>query len=126
MTVPVDDDVQLADLWSDPYPIYQRLREHSPVHWVPGANRYLIARQADVISSERNTAFSNNGLGNHADVPDIWARCDRANAEIDVALEESMAVLRETPDHSVICGTVHSRNRHCPIAGSTTDRRRWR
>jgi cytochrome P450 len=209
MTVPVDDDVQLADLWSDPYPIYQRLREHSPVHWVPGANRYLITRQADVISSERNTAFSNketptlvyrtmgevimrkegaehvreraaleaplkpraikeqwlprfqnnartlidsfvergsadlftdfasglaarnmatflglrcvtpkkliewcqaiiDGSGNYADDPDIWARCDRANAEIDEALEESMAILREAPDHSVISSMMHA------------------
>lgn len=209
MTVPVDDDIQLADLWSDPYPIYQRLREHSPVHWIPGANRFLITRQEDVINSERNPVFGNkqeptlvyrtmgevimrkegaahlrervaleaplkpraikeqwlptfqnnartlldsfaeretadlfadfaselaarnmaaflglrgvgpakliewcqaiiDGSGNYADDPDIWARCDCANAEIDEALEASMAVLREAPDHSVISSMMHA------------------
>lgn len=39
---PIADWVDLAEMKRDPYPIYQRLREETPVAWIPGLNRYLI------------------------------------------------------------------------------------
>lgn len=40
--VPVADWVEIPELYRDPFPIYQKLREEAPVHWVPAINRYLV------------------------------------------------------------------------------------
>lgn len=42
MLAPVADWVTITDLYADPFPIYRRMREQSPVHWVPAVNRYLV------------------------------------------------------------------------------------
>ncbi|NLS09248.1 cytochrome P450 [Nesterenkonia sp. MY13] len=39
---PVADDGVISDLYNDPFPIYRRLRETAPVHWVPAIGRYLV------------------------------------------------------------------------------------
>lgn len=39
---PVADWVTIPALYDDPYPIYRKLREEAPVHWVPAINRYLV------------------------------------------------------------------------------------
>ncbi len=46
--------VRLAELHADPYPIYQRLRANEPVSFVPAANRYLVTRYEDIVHLERN------------------------------------------------------------------------
>ncbi|TQS45123.1 cytochrome P450 [Cryptosporangium phraense] len=46
--------IQLDQLWSDPYPIYRRLRATQPVAWVPAANRYLVTRHADIAYLEKH------------------------------------------------------------------------
>ena len=38
----------LADLDSDPYPVYQRLRADQPVCWLPDLKQWLVTRWADV------------------------------------------------------------------------------
>src|SRR5690606_28890484 len=40
--IPSADWVTIPDLHADPYPIYHRLRETAPIHWVPAVNRYLV------------------------------------------------------------------------------------
>jgi cytochrome P450 len=40
--IPAADWVTIPDLYSDPYPIFQRLRSTAPIHWVPAVNRYLV------------------------------------------------------------------------------------
>lgn len=42
------DWVSLDSLHADPFPIYKRLRDETPVPWVPSAGRYLVTRYADV------------------------------------------------------------------------------
>ncbi len=39
---PIADWVTIPDLYDNPYPIYRRLREEAPIHWVPAINRYLV------------------------------------------------------------------------------------
>jgi cytochrome P450 len=60
---PVADRVTLADLHDDPFPVYRRMREQSPVHWVPAVNRYLVTGYAachtidndqDTFSADKN------------------------------------------------------------------------
>ncbi|WP_241031352.1 cytochrome P450 [Rhodococcus koreensis] len=39
---PTADWVTISDLHQDPFPIYRRMREESPIHWVPEVNRYMV------------------------------------------------------------------------------------
>lgn len=45
---PSIDDVTVADLDRDPYPLYARMRETEPVAWVPAVNLWLVTRWDDV------------------------------------------------------------------------------
>lgn len=49
---PVADWVTIPDLFDDPYPIYRKLREESPIHWVPAVNRYMVTSYAACHSIE--------------------------------------------------------------------------
>ncbi|MGY1813376.1 cytochrome P450 [Blastococcus sp. SYSU D00820] len=44
----VVDDVTVADLERDPYPVYARLRAEAPVAYVPAVDLWLVTRWADV------------------------------------------------------------------------------
>lgn len=51
---PVADWVTIQDLFRDPYPIYRRLHDESPVHWVPAINRYLVTSYAACHTVEQD------------------------------------------------------------------------
>lgn len=42
------EQVTLAELDADPYPVYRRLRDHEPVSWVPAVGLWLVTRWDDV------------------------------------------------------------------------------
>jgi hypothetical protein len=42
LSAPVADWVRIEDLYENPFPIYRRLRDESPVAWVPAVGRYLV------------------------------------------------------------------------------------
>ena len=44
----IADDITVADLERDPYPIYARLRREAPAAWVPSVGLYLVTRAFDV------------------------------------------------------------------------------
>jgi cytochrome P450 len=46
------DPLRPAD-WQDPYPLYRRLRDESPVYYSPGSKTYTISRYDDVVSALR-------------------------------------------------------------------------
>lgn len=50
----IGEEIDLAELWADPYPSYRRIRDVEPVCWVPAANRYLVTRYEDVSAMERD------------------------------------------------------------------------
>lgn len=52
--LPVIDDVTLAELYADPYPIYARLRKEAPIAWIKAANIALVTRFDDIIAIERD------------------------------------------------------------------------
>ncbi|WP_144720111.1 cytochrome P450 [Agrococcus jejuensis] len=63
-TPPVADWVQIADLYRDPFPIYERLRAEGGVHWVPAVGRYLVTTYDAVHATEVDQAtFSANEEG---------------------------------------------------------------
>ena len=45
---PIADWVTIADLHTDPFPIFGRLRAEGGVHWVPAVGRYLVTSYAAV------------------------------------------------------------------------------
>ncbi len=58
---PVADWVKISDLYTNPFPIYQRLREEAPVHWVPEVNRYMVTSYSACHDIEQDEArFSAN------------------------------------------------------------------
>lgn len=62
--VPVADWVTIPDLHRDPFPIYRRMREEAPVHWVPSVNRYMVTSYAACHTIEQDAdTFSANEAG---------------------------------------------------------------
>src|SRR5207247_1396657 len=46
--VTIGESITLDDLETDPYPVYERLREDEPVAWVPAVELWLVTRFEDV------------------------------------------------------------------------------
>ncbi|MGW0845501.1 cytochrome P450 [Streptomyces sp. NPDC002787] len=46
--------------------------------------------------------------GNYGEDPEIWARCARAVADLDTAMDEILPALRREPDPSVISAMLHA------------------
>ena len=57
----VADWVDVAELASDPYPTYARLRAESPVAWVPQLNKFLVTNYAGFLAPKL-ALVSNIGL----------------------------------------------------------------
>jgi cytochrome P450 len=49
------DEITVAALEADPYPIFARLRREAPVAWVPAANVWFVTRWKDVELVTKNT-----------------------------------------------------------------------
>jgi cytochrome P450 len=49
--VPVADDVTVADLERDPYPVYARLRREAPICYVPAVRLWFVTRWSDVVAA---------------------------------------------------------------------------
>ena len=61
---PVADWVDVAELASDPYPTYARLRAESPIAWVPQLNKFLVTNYAGCHTVEQDQEiFSANVSG---------------------------------------------------------------
>src|SRR3954452_148204 len=55
-TATIGSRVTVADLESDPYPIYERLREEEPVSWVESVGLWLVTRWDDVMTVDKTPA----------------------------------------------------------------------
>jgi cytochrome P450 family 130 len=49
--------------WRDPYPMYQQLRDHDPVHHVPAGDYWVLSRFADVFRAARDTDTYSSAQG---------------------------------------------------------------
>lgn len=54
-TAELDDLLASPAFLADPYPIFARFREESPVHWVDAWNCWLMTRGADIDATIRDT-----------------------------------------------------------------------
>jgi cytochrome P450 len=83
--VPTADWVTIPDLYRNPYPIYQKLRAESPVHWVPAVNRYMVTSyQACHVIEQDQERFS----------------ADETNSLMKRAMGHSM-LRKDDPEHEV-------------------------
>ncbi|TJY72466.1 cytochrome P450 [Arthrobacter sp. CAU 1506] len=83
--VPTADWVTIPDLYRNPYPIYQKLRAESPVHWVPAVNRYMVTSyQACHVIEQDQERFS----------------ADETNSLMKRAMGHSM-LRKDDPEHDV-------------------------
>jgi cytochrome P450 len=69
---PIADWVTIPDLYRNPFPIYQRMREEAPVHWVPAVNRYMVTtydachtieQDADTFSANETDSLMKRSMG---------------------------------------------------------------
>lgn len=61
---PVADWVTIPDLHDNPFPIYRKMREESPIHWVPAVNRYMVTSYAACHTIEQDAeTFSADETG---------------------------------------------------------------
>jgi cytochrome P450 len=49
--------------WRDPFTMYAALRDHDPVHHVPGGDYWVLSRFADVFAAARDTATFSSAQG---------------------------------------------------------------
>lgn len=49
-----------------------------------------------------------DGIGNYADDPDVWARCDEANLEVDESIGENLPRVKDDPDGSVLAAMARA------------------
>ncbi len=68
-SVPAKFLLATADTWAEPWPMYQALRDHDPVHHVepddhPDSDYYVLSRHSDIWSAARDheTFSSAQGL----------------------------------------------------------------
>ncbi len=84
--IPTADDVTIANLFADPYPIYHRMRAQAPIHWVPAVNRYMVvgheACHTVELDDERFSADETNSLMKRA-MGHSMLRKDGAEHDVD-------------------------------------------
>jgi cytochrome P450 len=56
----LDDDLLSPAATADPYPLFDRLREHDPVHWSEHQRAWLLTRYDDVLAALADKALSND------------------------------------------------------------------
>lgn len=105
---PVADWVSIPDLYADPFPIYRRMREESPVHWVPAVNRYMVTSYAACHEIEQDEArFSANEHNSLMKRAMGHSMLRKDNPEHQVDRDSYGTTLRREPSRST--GTRSSR-----------------
>jgi len=93
----VDRDLRALPNVYDPFPLYQWLRDHEPVHWSTSLNAWVVTRYADVLEIfDQPATFSSDRFRN------IDARYASRRPAVQ-AVGEILAdwlVFRDPPDHT--------------------------
>ena len=103
----LDDLLESPEFVADPYPVFARLREESPVHWVERWGCWLLTRAEDVETTIRDTRrFSSADR-----VTRVIERMPGWETGAFAALHENFAVgmaQTDPPDHTRVRGLVSS------------------
>jgi cytochrome P450 len=103
----LDELLESPGFVTDPYPIFARLREESPVHWVERWGCWLLTRAEDIETTIRDTRrFSSANR-----VTRVIERMSGWETGAFAALHENFAVgmaQTDPPDHTRVRGLVSS------------------
>ena len=101
----LDDLLHSPEFFTDPYPVFRRLREESPVHWVERWGCWLVTRAEDIDETIRDTRrFSSANR-----VTRVIERTPGYGAGGFAALHENFAVgmaQTDPPNHTRVRGLV--------------------
>lgn len=99
MGTTLDDDLLTPEATVDPYPLFDALRTHDPVHWSADHRAWLLTRYDDV-----SAAFANKALSNDRVRPVRAARAARGEtpgaADRVLALMGEWMVVSDPPEHT--------------------------
>lgn len=101
----LDDLLASPEFVTDPYPIFRRLREESPVHWVESWGCWLLTRAEDIEATIRDT----HRFSSARRVTLVIERTPGWEAGRFAALHENFAVgmaQTDPPDHTRVRGLV--------------------
>jgi cytochrome P450 len=113
MTPPDADNLSLTALRdpvvrADPYPFYERLRSHAPVHWDAGAGvdgGWVLTRHADVMAALRDPGVAAERLEPPQDTDWLPAEYREAARQVFRAMPHQLLFL-DPPDHTRLRGLV--------------------
>ncbi|MFC4858662.1 cytochrome P450 [Actinophytocola glycyrrhizae] len=91
----------LAELDTDPYPTYARLREQEPVSWVPDAGLWLVTRWRDALTVLSDPV---RFAGEHADVHDVFRMAYEPGLDADDIETIARPVARKAADDVFTAG----------------------
>ena len=113
-----------AELRSDPYPYYRRLRERDPVHRSFGASGWVLTRHDDIVGVLSDRAYSSDERN--------WVRYRRMMGRDvrsglpDPYVDGVISMLRIDPPTTRGCGrSSPRRSRRAPSSGCARASRRW-
>ncbi|HEV7872300.1 MAG: Peroxidase [Modestobacter sp.] len=92
-------EIDLFSPTADPYPVFDALRDNSPVHWSPRYRSWFVTRFDDVSAALRDPRFS-------ADRITPYVEAKLSGPDTDPALRQTFAVLedwmvfKDPPDHT--------------------------
>ncbi|PWT80120.1 MAG: cytochrome P450 [Blastocatellia bacterium] len=92
------------EVWSDPYPVFKRLREFAPAYFSPAMGGWLLTRYEDVSAALRDSRLSSR----RSTV--LTGRLSTRNVEWTALLERHLAhwaLLMDAPDHSRLRGLIN-------------------
>lgn len=95
------DDVDLLSpaAVADPYPVFDALREHDPVHWSPRYRSWFLTRFDDVSAALRDPRYSSDRITPYVEAKLSGPDADPALRATFAVLEDWM-VFKDPPDHT--------------------------
>jgi cytochrome P450 len=97
MREPVNLDFRASANIQDPYPLYDWLRTHEPVHWSPSLSAWVVTRHADVLEVfNRPERFSSDRFR----IASRPSASQRSSVQAVAAVLRNWLVFRDPPDHT--------------------------
>ena len=102
----VVDDITVADLEADPYPVYARLRAEAPVAYVPAVDLWLVTRWSDVRFVNTN--------------PELFSAA-MDDSPLDVAFGGTSILTTDGPVHRDIRSSLDAKYRPRAVSAYAAD-----
>ena len=98
-------DITTPENIKNPFPLYQHLREHDPVHWSESLEGWVVTRYADVLHLYQNPLrFSADRFRKTAE----QYRSRRPDVQAVAKVLRDWAVFRDPPDHTRLRGLLNN------------------